>query len=331
MTSPECVPGISTPGRVAQLILRQPVTGVDLMVLDILPKKSLGAEGLQGITLGDDMEGLYRVPGTTPMKSWAYQEGATLGVPRVDARQPRLLLHTQAATPAAFEQVETLLWTVLSRKWDCVLRVYGPDGETEWRELTVRLLSTPPDKVTRMHGSRLFADHECALVAVDPFWYSAPDPVTFTRADMAAVGDGYEIDVTITNPTDQLGFIEWNSGELGASAEVWSFQDGEATKPNGDPVMIELPSLAGANKSFWVQTYPDRWQLWVKDQGQDWARMNSRTFTKAIAANTPEPRTIRVRLVGGDNDSAMMLTIPRRWDRPFGGELPIAAQMVSAQ
>lgn len=328
MTSPECVPGISTPGRVAQLILRHPVTGVDLIVLDILPKKSSGAVGLQGITLGDDMEGLYRVPGTTPIKSHAYQQGATLGTPREDARQPRLLLNTQGSTPAEFEQVETLLWTVLSKKWDCVLRVYGPDGVTDWRELTVRLFETPNDKTNRMHGSRTFAEHTCVLVAADPFWYSPAHQVTFTRADMTPVDGGYEIAVTIWNETDQLGFIEWNSGELGAATETWSFQDGEATKPNGDPVMIELPPLAGAEKSFWVQTYPDKWQLWVKDRGQDWARMNSRTFTKAIAANTPDPRTIRARLVGGDAASSMMLTIPRRWDRPFGGELPIAAQMV---
>ncbi|WP_353107837.1 hypothetical protein [Gordonia sp. (in: high G+C Gram-positive bacteria)] len=322
--------GISNPGREVQLILRHPKTGADLIVLDVLPKKALGAVGFQGITLGDDVEGLYKLQTATPVKSWAYQDGGSLGVRRVEPRSATITLHTQAATSSAFADVESLLWSVLSDKWDCYYRAIDPDDPELWRELRIRLIETPPDKTAKLQGATTHLSHTCKLIAVDPFWYSEPVTFNFTRADMTAVGGGYEIDVPIKNPTDQLGFIEWNSGELGTATETWSFQDGEATTSGGAPVMIPLPPLSGANKTFWVQTYPDRWQLWVKDQGQDWARMNSRTFTKAIAANTPDPRTIRARLVGGDAASSMMLTLPQRWDRPFGGELPIVAAMVTA-
>lgn len=330
MTVPTGCAGISNPGRVVQLILRHPTTGADLVVLDVLPKRALSAEGFQGITLGDDFEGLYKLQTTRPVKSFAYQEGGSLGVRRVEVRSATITLHTRASTFAAFADVESLLWTVLSDKWPCYYRAIDPDDPTQWRELKVQMIEAPPDKTKKMHGATTHLSHQVKLVAVDPFWYSEPVTFEFSRADMTAVGGGYEIDVPIENPCDQLGFVEWNSGELGTASETWSFQDGESTTSGGAPVMIALPALAGANKSFWVQTYPDRWGLWVKDQGQDWARMNSRAFTKAIAANTPEPRTIRARLVGGDAQSSMMLTIPQRWDRPFGGELPIAAQMVTA-
>lgn len=332
-----CV-GVSNPGRVVQLILRSPA-GEDLIVLDVLPNEALGASGFQGITLGEDMSGLYRVPIEQTLKSWAYQEGATPSAyPRKKERRPQINLHVDGGgSPTAYGQIESLLWTVLSVKWDCFLRVYDENGE--WRELRVRLMKEPDDKVRRIHGSVTYGTWPIELLACDPFWYSEPHQFRFTRDDqgdglphMTAAGGGYEIDVPILNPTDQLGFIEWNSGELTAP-ETWSFQDGEAVDDVGDPVMIALPELQpSVVKAFWVQTYPTSMQLRViapsGPPSQQWARMRSRTFSKAIAANTPVPRTIRARLVGGTAASEMLLTIPRRWDRPFGGELPIAAQMM---
>lgn len=318
--------GISNPGRVAQLILRSPA-GVDLIVLDILPKHCTDVS--QGIILGTDIEDLYAVPFETPLKSWAYQEGCTPSeFPRKKERRPKITLITKAATQQAWEQIETLLWSVLDNRWDCFLRLY--DADSNWRELRVRLLGEPPSASPLVYGARTFHAWEgISLLAYDPFWYSEPYTVAFTRDDMTDDGAGnYTIDVPISNETDQLGFLEWNSGELTATPETWSFQDGEAVTDVGDPVMIALPELAGANKSFWVQTKPMMYQLWVKDQGQDWARMRSRTFTKAVAANTPDVRTIRVKLTGGHAASSMMVTIPRRWDRPFGGQLPIVAQMM---
>lgn len=328
-----CPSGISNPGKVAQLIARDARTGQDLIVLDILPNRALAAAGFQGITLGENMFGFYRVPTETPLKSSAYQEGATPSqYPRKKERRPKMTLHAQASTPQAYAQVETLLWTVLSIKWDCYFRQFEADGS--WRELRVRLLKEPDDQVRRFHGSVTYSEWPCELLACDPHWYGAPHQESFTRADMTAVDGGYELDVQVANPTDELGFIEWNSGEL-TTAETWSFQDGGLTRDDGTPALIELPTLAPpVTTAFWVQTYPTEMQLFVKaaagDPSQQWARMRSRTFTQALPANTPIPRPLRVRLVGGTPSSEMLLTIPRRWDRPFGGELPIAAQLVGA-
>lgn len=329
----ECAAGIQNPGRVAQLILRNPA-GEDLIVLDVLPHKALSARGFQGITLGEDMSGFYRMPTETPLKSAAYQEGATPSkYPRKLERRPVANFHAQAATPEAYAQVETLLWTVLSTKWDCWFRQFEPDGT--WRELQIRLLKEPDDKTRRFHGAVTHSTWPVQLLACDPHWYGPPLEFEFTRADMTAVGGGFEIDVPITNPTDQLGFPEWNSGVLTAH-EQWFFQDGEKVDSGGAPVLLELPDLDPAVvKAFWLQTYPTSLPLRVKapsgPPSQQWARMRSRSFSApAIAANTPNPRTIRARLVGGTPTSEMLFTMRRRWDRPFGGELPIAAQMVGA-
>ncbi|QRY62759.1 hypothetical protein JVX90_00330 [Gordonia sp. PDNC005] len=325
-----CPSGISNPGKVVQLILRSPA-GEDLIVLDVLPHRALGAHGFQGITLGEDMSGLYRIPIEQPLKSAAYQEGATpSNYPRKKERRPKITLHAQASTPEAYVQVETLLWSVLSVKWDCWLRSYEPDGS--WRELQVRLMQEPNDKVRRFHGAVTYSEWTVDLLACDPHWYSKPLEFSFKRSDMTPFGAGWAMAVPISNPTDQLGFIEWNSGEL-TTSEKWSFQDGELLDEHGGAVLIDLPTLnPSATKAFWVQTYPTEMQLFVKapsgDPSQQWARMRSRTFTQAIAANTPQERDIWVYMTGGTPASEMLMTLPRRWDRPFGGELPVVAQMI---
>lgn len=321
----ECA-GIANPGRVLQLILRHPKTGADLIVLDILPEEAQGAEGFQGITVGEGFEGLYRVPVTVPVRSTSYSEGEELSRwPRKDGRRPKVTFHAQAGDGPTYEDVETLLWTVLSTKWDCWLRVFGLDGVT-WRELKVRLFKEPNDSVSVFHGVKTHGEWVCELVAADPFWYSTPFEFAFTRDDMTPVAGGYEIDIPVTNPTDNLGWLEWNSGELEA-AETWSLSDGY------DGPMVPLPELLpAATKAFWVNTYPSAWQLFTKnpagDINQQWARMRGRYFTKPLPANTPGGGTVRARLVGGTPESSMLVTVTRRWDRPFGGELPVAAQMV---
>lgn len=334
-----CTAGITNSARVAQLILRDPTTREDLIVLDVLPHEATGAVGLQGITLGEDLEGLYRVPTETPLKAAAYQEGCTPSrFPRRKERRPKLNLHTQASSPEGFIQVETLLWSVLSTDWDCWIRLLIDDGT--WRELRIRLMAVP-DRSRKVYGVDTAASWELDLLSWDPFWYSAPYEFRFTRDDQGAglphmtpVAGGYEIDVPITNPTDQLGFASWNSGDL-VSAEQWSFQDGEDVTSLGAPAMVHLPQLLpSVVKRFLVQTYPTDRALFVKapsgPPSQQWARMRGARFTRAYPANTPEERTVRVRLVGGTPTSTMMLTLPRRWDRPFGGQLPVAARMIGA-
>lgn len=318
--------GVHDDRRSAQLILRDKYDQVDLIVLDVLSAET--PRGPQGITLGSDMSGLWKIPSETPLEQWAYQDGATPSqFPRKKERRPQVKLIAYAQTYAEYAQIETLLWSVLDTKWDCWLRLYYPDG---WRELRVRLLQEPDDKTDVIHGRRLYHEWPVQLLACDPFWYAAPYTYEFVRDDqgdgrphMTAVGDDvYEILVPWHNPTDQFGWAEWNSGELTGTAETWSFPDGDSGN------LIELPQLSGAGKSFWVQTNPSMPQLWVRDLGQDWARMKAKTYTQPLFANTPDMRTVKVRLKGGTPTSSMMLTIPRRYDRPIGGQLPIVAQAV---
>lgn len=335
MTVASCV-GLTDRRRTAQLILRDKYGQKDLIRLDILPPGGL-REGQRGITLGSGMEGLYRIPTEIPIESWAYEEGATISdLPRKTERRPKITLITRGGDYSEWVNVETLLWSVLSTKWDCYLRLFLPDSR--WRELKVRLLKEPADKTDAIYGRYThFVWSDIELLAYDPFWKSTPYSYEFTRDDqgdgtpfMTMISPGwYEIDVPVRNPTDQYGWIEWNSGELTATAETWSFQNGESLTSSSLPAMIPLPALSGAGKVFWVRTDPAVPQLWVRDLGQDWANMaQSGTFTEPIIPNTPKTRTIKVRLQGGVGTSRMMMTIPRRWDRPVGGELPIVAQAV---
>lgn len=321
------VAGVHDDRRSAQLILRDRYQQRDIIVVDVLSKDT--PRGPQGVTLGSSMSGLWKIPTETPLERWAYQEGATpSALPRKNERRPKATFVVYARTYAEYAQIETLLWSVLSTDYDCWLRIYFPDG---WRELQVRLFEQPTDDTDVIHGRRTTATWPCTLLAWDPFWYGEPYRFEFVRDDqgdgrpsMTANGDGtYSIEVPWNNPTDQHGWPEWNSGELTAAAEVWTFPDGDSGNS------ITLPSLAGANKSFWLQTNPSKPQLWVRDLGQDWARMRAQTFTKPLFANTPDLRTVTVTLQGGAPTSSMLLTIPRRFDRPIGAQLPIVAEAVS--
>lgn len=321
--------GVHDDRRSVQLILRDRYQQNDLIVIDVLSSET--PRGPQGVTLGSNMSGLWKIPTETPLEQWAYQEGATPSdMPRKKERRPKATFIVYAGTFGEYAQIETLLWSVLSVDYDCWLRVYFPPPHG-WRELRVRLLEQPTDDTATIHGRRTNATWPCNLLACDPFWYAEPYTFEFVRDDqgdgrphMTAVGGGaYEIDVPWSNPTDQYGWAEWNSAELTAASEVWTMPDGDSGNT------IELPSLAGANKSFWLQTNPSKPQLWVRDLGQDWARMRSKTFTRPLFPNTPDPRTVKVRLVGGAPTSSMKLTIPRRYDRPIGEQLPIVAEAVS--
>ncbi|URC17651.1 minor tail protein [Gordonia phage Tardus] len=316
--------------RSASLILRDRHQLNDLIVVDVLASDT--PRGRQGVTLGGNLSGLWKVPTETPLEQWAYQEGATPSqFPRKKERRPTAEFITYASTFAEYQQIESLLWSVLDTKWDCWLRIYFPPPHG-WRELRVRLLNEPDDKSNEIPGRRLNRVWPVQLLACDPFWYSEPYQYEFVRDNqgdgrpyMTPVGGGaYEIMVPWSNPTDEHGWAEWNSGELTGTAETWSFPDGDSGN------LIALPSLSGANKSFWVQTNPSKPQLWVRDVAQDWARMKAKTFTKPLLANTPDVRTVKVRLQGGTPTSSMMLTIPRRWDRPIGGQLPIVREAVLA-
>ena len=326
------IAGVHDERRAASLILRDRYGHTDLVKVDILSAET--PRGPQGITLGSKLSGLWKVPTETPLEQWAYQEGATpSAMPRKNERRPKATLITYAKTFDQYRNIESLLWSVLHTDYDCWLRLYFPPPHG-WRELRIRLLKEPVDDTEEVHGRRLTMAWPVELLAWDPFWFSEPYTFEFTRDNqgaglpyMASVGGGiYEIDVPWSNPTDQFGWAEWNSGELTAATETWSFADGDSG------TLIKLPALSGAAKTFWLQTNPTKPQLWTKVPAQDWARMSMKgngVFTQPLKPNTPDTRTVKVRLQGGHAGSRMMLTIPRRWDRPIGGQLPIVAQAVS--
>lgn len=300
--------GVSHPERVAQLIKRNP-DGTDDIVLDLLGPNSEGS----GIVLGEEMEGLYRVPRTQPRKAGAYQEGSTpSALPRKDERLPSINLITRARTVAEWEQMETLLWWVLSVDWDCWLRMFDSAGK--WRELRVRLLTHPNDRSRHILGTKPFHEWTCPLLAWDPFWYSEPITETVKRTDMTSDGDGtWSALVPVSNPADQAGWLEWASGQI-FEEERWTLPDADSGR------MVPLPEQV-PGREFLVQTYPDRPTLLVRDGSLQWARMRSQEFVHWLAPSTPEPRDVEVQLQGGTPESQVQLWIPQRWDRPFGGEV----------
>lgn len=320
--------GIHDDRRTVQFILRDRYQQKDLLTIDVLSAET--PRGPQGITLGSNLSGLWKIPTETPLERWAYQDGATPSkLPRKNERRPKATLITYAQTFGEYAQIETLLWSVLHTDYDCWMRIYFPPPHG-WRELQIRLLQEPDDTTNTIHGRRLNAAWPCELLSWDPFWYGPDYTFEFTRdavdgrPHMTPVGGGvYEIDVPWSNPTDQHGWAEWNSGNLTAAPETWEFPDGDSGNS------IEIPELAGANKSFWLQTNPSKPQLWVRDAAQDRARMRAKTFTQPLFANTPAVRTRKVRLTGGAPTSSMLLTIPRRYDRPIGEQLPIVAEAMS--
>lgn len=68
--------GVHDDRRSVQLILRDRYQQNDLIVIDVLSSET--PRGPQGVTLGSNMSGLWKIPTETPLEQWAYQEGATL-------------------------------------------------------------------------------------------------------------------------------------------------------------------------------------------------------------------------------------------------------------
>lgn len=298
--------GISNPERKAQLIKRR-ANGTDDIVLDLLGPESEGS----GIILTEEMEGLYHVPITLPRKAWAYQAGSTPSdIPRKDERLPKIKLLTKGRTVAEWEQIETLLWWVLSTKWDVYLRTFDSAGQ--WRELKVRLLKQPSDQTKQILGTKPFREWECELLAWDPFWYSKPLTHTIKRSDMTLDGSVYVGTVPVQNFADQPSFVEWVSGQITAT-ETWTLPDADSGS------VVELPDQV-PGREFWVQTYPDKPQLWVRDGSLQWARLR-KPFAHWLEESTPNPRDVEVRLSGGSATSELKLWIPQPWDRPFGGQV----------
>lgn len=299
--------GITNADRVAQLILRD-AAGVDQIVLDLLGP---GA-GTQGIELGEGIENLYHVPVTGRTESAAYQEGGDIALPRIEVRVAKVNLVVRGSSQAAFEQIDTLLWRVLSVFHDCVFRQYDAVGD--WRETTVRLNATPQVASKSIIGRLPYFVWPVELLSADPFWYSAPIKETFTRADMTAVAGGHEYTIEWSNPANWPCYPQFRSGTVMAN-EKWIFPDGDS----GTSHPVEVTT---ANGAFIVNTYPTAPTVLTADGGNGaWARMRAEAFDYPLAKSTPEPRTVKIRLEGGTAASSMQVYLPQRWLQPIGGQV----------
>lgn len=321
-----CPIGISHPDRIVQLIARDRL-GRDVIVLDVLGSDH---QGVQGITLLEGWEGLPgHAPRTQIRKKWAHQEGADLSpFPRVEERTGSITLGTAGRDVASWERIESLLWRVLRFDTDAWLRSY--DAQGGWREIPVRLMEPgpKPEDTSLWPGVKPYAAWKVPLLAVDPWWRSPDVTDTLTRADMIDDGAGGWIgQLTVPNPCDTRGWVQWASGTITAP-ETWTLPDpgvvyDAATAPTpaqvGDPVTHTLPTL-GPGKEFLVDTHPTAPTLLVRDGAQDWARMRGEAFEGCLEPGS-EPVTLTVKLTGGTPDSQIKVYVPQRWDRSFGGEL----------
>jgi len=310
------------PGRIMRLILRNSV-GADVIWLDI---SGADACGSQGISLLAGYTGLMHTPRTPVRESWSYQEGSTPSdFPRVDERLIDLRLATRGTTPAIWQQIEDLLWTVLTFKYDAILRFFDADG-IGYRDLKVRLDRKPTDTTPLDPLVTKFFIWEVTLVACDPFW-RAPI-ITSTWTNSAGTGTGT---LALQNPADQDCWVEF-AGPTIVATETWTLPDGIAKYPAGHAlagqnVRHTLPALA-PGREFFVQTHPLRETLEVRDASQQWAKMRSEEFNFALAPFTPVT-TVPVSLVGGNTASSVTAFMTQRWDRPVGG-IPIPTSLVTA-
>lgn len=304
-------------GRIMQLFLRDE-NGVDLVVLDICGPNM----GAQGICLLSNFSGLMHAPRTPVRESWAYQEGSTPSdFPRVDERMVDLRLGVKGDTPALWEQIENLLWTVLGFKHDAYLRWYHADG-IRWRELKVRLDRKPSDKMIYEPGVTAYMVWDITLVACDPWWYSTTLTDSWTRGSTPLVGGKYSGTLTLQNPADQECWLQFSNDEI-TTPEIWTLPDGIAVYPSGhanagQPVTHTLPML-GAGLDFLVDTHPLAETLMVMDDSQQWAKMRAESWLYSLPPHTP-PTVVPVSLVGGTTASRVEVYMKQRWDRPTGGE-----------
>ena len=292
--------GISNADRVAQLILRDDV-GADVVVLDLL---GAGA-GAQGIELGAGIDNLYHVPMTSRSESAAYQEGADVGLPRVEPRLAKVSLVVRGSSQAEFEQIDTLLWRVLSMSHDCFFRQF--DSEGRWRETAVRLNATPSGQSKTIIGKRPHFVWDVELLSGDPFWYSEPIKIDFVRGDMVEVSPGaFEHTIEWSNPANWPAYPQFCSGTITAN-EKWAL-------PDGDSGIAHTVEVTATNIAFIVDTYPTEPTVTTLDGGVGaWARMRAAAFDHPLAKSTPEPREVTIGLEGGSADTALQVYLPQRY------------------
>lgn len=302
------------PGRVMQLILRDD-DGNDIVVLDICGPDMGG----QGICLLTGMSGLMHAPRTPVRESSAYQEGSTPSdFPRVDERIIDFRLGTKGDTEEIWEQIESLLWTVLGFKHDCYLRMYSKGG-TQWRELKIRLDRKPKDDMTYVPGLTKHQAWSITAVACDPWWYSETLTSSWVKTVGTTTANGLLI---VENAADQECWLQFASNEI-TNNSTWKLPDALGKYPAGhalagQQVTHTLPLLT-AGQDFLVDTHPLAETLQVLDDSQQWAKMKAEAFLYPLAPHTP-PTAIPISVTGGTAASSVTVFMTQRWDRPFGGE-----------
>ena len=304
------------PEKIMQLILRDPVSLVDIIVLDICGPDM----GAQGITLLSGFSGLMHAPRTSNRESAAHQEGSRPSdFPRVDERIVDLRLGTRGDTPALWETINSLLWRVLRFDADAYLRWYSAKGY--WREIKVRLERKPSDSMTYDPRVTKHMVWPVTLVASDPWWYGVTHSSTWRNS--SGTGSGT---VRIFNPTDRDMHLQWSSNRiLSGSGERWTLPDAGKRYPEGHEragqyVTHTLPLLT-PGKEFYVDTHPLRETLMVKDGSQEWAKMKAEDFLFSVPPHT-RPITVPVSVVGGSTESSVTVFMETRYELPFGGEAP---------
>lgn len=280
----------------------------DEIVIDILN----GDVKSEGICMLSEFSGLYHAQRTSIRESSAYQEGSSPShFPRVDERELTIRLATKAKTAARWEQIETILWSIIRMDQDCVLRVWT--GDT-FRELKVRLAETPRDSMKydpEYYGHMIWV---IQFVASDPWWYG--ELITSEWVNKTATGSG---SVYVANPADQPCFLQWASGKI-YGTETWTLPDAINTAANpGDPVKtLTLPSVYPGDE-FLVDTHPLAMPIETRSNKQLSAFLRARRFEYWLPPHTPYTE-LPVTLVGGSNASKIKVYCQTRWERPYGGE-----------
>lgn len=304
------------PDRVMQLILRDPITQHDLIVLDICGPEM----GAQGISLLSGFSGFMHAPRTVTRESTANQEGSKVGDhPRVEERLIDIRLSTKGNTPALWETIDNLLWRVLTFNNDAYLRWYSAKGY--WRETKVRLERKPVDTMTYDPRMTKHMVWSITLLASDPWWYGVTH--TSTWKNSKGTGSGT---IRVFNPTSEPLWLQFAGGKiLGTSGERWTLPDAGTRYPTGHAkagqlVTHTLPLLT-PGKEFYVDTHPLRETLMVKDGSLEWAKMKAEEFLFSVPPHT-RPMDLPVTVVGGSTQSSITVFMETRYDRPWGGEAP---------
>jgi hypothetical protein len=294
-------------GLPMQLILRDEA-GNDVDVINVHGPQY----GEEGVTLHEGYEGFMHGDFTLPRESGAYQKGSTPGIVRENERILSFTLGTQAATPALLERVETRLWKVLSPFFECYVRIYSHNSDP--REIRIRLERKPKDFLRQGPGLRRFGSWECVVVACDPDWQSEELKYSIKRSQMTNVGGGvWQGTLPLVNPADQGCYPEFACNTLTTSTTV--------TLPDRDTGRtVTLPALT-AGREFLVRTDPLVATLLVRDNSQQWAKLDARSFdADPMPGSRVDPYPGVVRILGGTPDTEITVYLPQRWQRCVGGE-----------